>query len=130
MGDQLSRITTPGLESEPLQVGYLPLLMHSALSCLHCLPLHASACITKPGVTASQLMVQGVQDFVKWRGTLVHFFLCALVDDSPDVAALARFILQDTVAAKVGPAVSRMYSVCSSCGDACACCSCLGRGRA
>ena len=46
---------------------------------------------------------------MKWRGALVHFFLCALVDDSPDVAALARFILQDTVAAKVRPSFAALW---------------------
>ena len=42
-----------------------------------------------------------VQDFVKWRAGLVHFFLCALVDPSPDVAALATHVLHETVATKV-----------------------------
>ena len=49
----------------------------------------------------SEVYVALVQDLVKWRGGLVHYFLCALVDDSPDVAALAHCVLQDTVASKV-----------------------------
>ena len=31
----------------------------------------------------------------------MHFFLCALVDDSADVATLAQHVLLNTVAAKV-----------------------------
>ena len=43
-----------------------------------------------------------LQDYVKWRGPLFHRFLLALIDDSPKVAALAEFLLGDTLASKVG----------------------------
>ncbi len=45
--------------------------------------------------------VCGMQDYVKWRGPLFHRFLLALVDDSPNVCALAEYLLTDTLASKV-----------------------------
>jgi hypothetical protein len=45
--------------------------------------------------------VMCVQDFVKWRGPLLHRFLAALVDDSPRIRSLADYLLSVTLAAKV-----------------------------
>ena len=41
-----------------------------------------------------------MKDYVKWRGTLFHRFLLALVDPSPRVRQLAEFLMSDTLAAK------------------------------
>ena len=41
-----------------------------------------------------------MKDYVKWRGTLFHRFLLALVDPSPGVRRLAEFLLADALAAK------------------------------
>ncbi|GBF90548.1 hypothetical protein Rsub_03119 [Raphidocelis subcapitata] len=41
-----------------------------------------------------------MKDYVKWRGTLFHRFLLALVDPSPGVRQLAEFLLTDTLATK------------------------------
>lgn len=44
-----------------------------------------------------------LQDFVKWRGPLLHRFLAALVDESPRIRSLADYLLSVTLAAKVTP---------------------------
>ena len=44
-----------------------------------------------------------MQDFVKWRGPLLHRFLLALVDDSPRIRTMADYLLSVTLAAKVTP---------------------------
>lgn len=46
-----------------------------------------------------------MQDFVKWRGPLLHRFLLALVDDSPRIRTLADYLLSVTLAAKVTPSI-------------------------
>ncbi|GLC77673.1 hypothetical protein PLESTF_001971200 [Pleodorina starrii] len=41
-----------------------------------------------------------LRDYVKWRGSLVHRFLLALVDESLGVRELAQYLLSDSLAAK------------------------------
>lgn len=42
------------------------------------------------------------QDYVRWRGSLFHRFLVALVDESSDIKGLADFLLNDALMIKVG----------------------------
>lgn len=42
------------------------------------------------------------QDYVRWRGSLFHRFLVALVDESSEIKGLADFLLNDALMIKVG----------------------------
>lgn len=41
-----------------------------------------------------------LQDFIKWRGLLLHRFILCAVDDDAEVSALARFLLTGPLASK------------------------------
>eukprot|EP00884_Botryococcus_braunii_P006340 jgi/Botrbrau1/15707/Bobra.4_1s0080.1 len=51
-----------------------------------------------------------LKDYVRWRGTLFHHFLVALVDESSEVKGLAEFLLNDTLVTKA-PLLAYNYFV-------------------